>query len=83
MLDFDTYGVSKNATKSIGRTISPPRINPFHEQPHVARPVSSVARDRIETRVVDLPRIRRRKLSAATMHGPMPILDAYLAPATG
>ncbi|ACA95250.1 hypothetical protein Bcenmc03_6129 [Burkholderia orbicola MC0-3] len=55
--------------------------------PHVARPVSSVARDRIETRVVDLPTIRRHKLSAATMHGPMhgpmPILDAYLAPATG
>lgn len=51
--------------------------------PHAARVVSSVARGRIETRVVNPPTTRPDKLSAATMHGPMPMLDAYLAPATG
>lgn len=51
--------------------------------PHAARVVSSVARDRIETRVVNLPTTRRHKVSAATMHGPIAMRDAYLAPATG
>lgn len=51
--------------------------------PHAARPVSSVARDRIETRVVNLPTARRHKLSTATMHDPTAMRDAYLAPATG
>ncbi|CAM2161490.1 hypothetical protein BO443_100081 [Burkholderia orbicola] len=37
-LKFYTHQVSKSATKSIGRTISPPRINPFHEQPPRSAP---------------------------------------------
>ncbi|RQS28914.1 hypothetical protein DIE03_17710 [Burkholderia sp. Bp8992] len=36
--DFNTRQVSKSAIKSIGRSISPPRINPFHEQPPRSAP---------------------------------------------